>query len=88
MEWIALLQILAPIVGPIITMLLKKAAPGLPAILLPIIATTIGAATAAAGGASPVTAVALGGSGVAVREVVDQTKQLVVDPDPKKGGKK
>lgn len=75
MNWLLLVQALAPIIGPLITALIKQMAPKIPGPVLPVLATAIGAVTAGLGGADPVTAVALGGSGVAVREVVDQVKK-------------
>lgn len=67
------LQLLAPLIGPVIVGLLKTfVLPAIPKPLLPVLATLIGAVAAAIGGADTGTALALGGSGVALREIVDQ----------------
>ena len=71
------IQYLAPVIGAALTALLRWLAPTTPAPLLPIIATGIGATAAGLGGAGPTTAVALGGSAVALREIVDQAKQAI-----------
>lgn len=72
MEW---LQLFAPIIGPLVTGLLRRAMPAIPKLLLPIIATLSGTVCAVFGGAENHTAMALGASGVAVREIQDQVRK-------------
>lgn len=70
-----LIQALAPVVGTLVTALVKWLIPQLPKVAQPLLAITAGAVTAGLGGASPELALALGGSAVGVREVVDRTKK-------------
>ena len=63
---------IAPAVGPLATAMAKKAMPYIPKFLLPILSTIVSAWAAVFAGAGPQLAVAVGGSSVAVREVVDQ----------------
>ena len=77
MDWGVLVQLFAPIIGMLITALIKRYLPQVPKPLLPVIATTAGAIAAAVGGADATHAVALGGSSVGLREIVDQTKKAL-----------
>jgi len=70
-----LIQALAPIVGTLVTALVKWLVPQLPKLAQPLLAIAAGAVTASVGGASPELAMALGGSAVAVRETVDRAKK-------------
>lgn len=69
------LQILAPVIGPLVVALLKRFMPDVPGVLQPVLATIAGAVAAYFGGADLASAAALGGSGVAVREVLDQARK-------------
>ncbi len=71
-QWV---QLLAPILAPAITALLKYLIASLPKPAVPVIATAIGATIATLGGANHETALALGASGVAVREFIDQVRK-------------
>jgi len=77
MEWGILLQVLSPFIAPATVWLVKKGLPRVPKVVWPVLTTVFGAVAATIGGADPGLAVALGGSGVAVREVTDQTKKAV-----------
>lgn len=70
-----LIQALAPIVGTLVTALVKWLVPQVPKLAQPVLAVVVGAVTAGLAGASPELALALGGSAVGVREVVDRTKK-------------
>lgn len=81
----ATMAILVTTLVPIVIMLLKMAAPKIPkallpilAILLPVVGDLIAYYTGlpSFGAGNPLIAAILGGAGVAVREVVDQLKQL------------
>lgn len=72
-----LIQALAPVVGMAVTALVKWLVPQIPLMARPLVAIAVASATAALGGADPELALALGGSAVGVREVVDRTKKAV-----------
>lgn len=83
METATLLQPVIIAIIPLIVLLLKKVIPDKYAVFYPIIATALGPAldyvsTYATGAqASPVKALLLGGSAVALREIIDQMKKTV-----------
>ncbi len=74
-QWLKLMQILAPILAPVLVAVLKQFVDAIPKPAIPVIATAVGAGIATLGGANHETALALGASGVAVREFVDQVRK-------------
>ena len=69
------------IVAPLLVMVVKKVAPTIPKVLLPILSVLLGAALAGLAGAPVVaTGVVGGAAGVAVREIYDQGKKALGQP--------
>ena len=80
MSWV---QILIPVLVPLLIAGGKFLIPRIPSWLLPIVAPILGgavdaiAAYASGGTANPVLGAALGSAGVGLREIVDQMKKTV-----------
>ncbi len=72
-----LIQALAPIVGSLVTALVRWLVPQVPKFAQPLLAVAVGAATAGIGGASPEVATLAGLAAPGLREVVDRTKKAV-----------
>ncbi len=75
MDWLALVQALAPFIGPVLMAILKQLTDQIPKAAQPVVAAALGATIAHLAGATMTTSVELGASGVFVREVVDQTRK-------------
>lgn len=81
MDTLALVQLLIPVLAPLLIAGGKLLIPRIPRWLLPILAPLLGgaldalAAYATGGTANPVLALALGSAGVGLREIVDQLKR-------------
>lgn len=83
MDTVTLIQPVIVAIIPVIVLLLKKVIPDKYAVFYPVIATVLGpildyVSTYATGTqASPVKGLLLGGSAVALREIIDQMKKTV-----------
>ncbi len=79
MSWV---QMLIPVLVPILIAAGKLVVPRIPGWLLPIVAPVLGgvvdavAAYASGGTANPVVGMALGSAGVGLREIVDQMRRV------------
>jgi hypothetical protein len=84
MDIVTLIQPIIIAVIPIIVLLLKKVIPDKYAVFYPVIATMLGpildwlSTYATGASASPLKGLLLGGSAVALREIIDQLKQKAV----------
>ena len=78
---VTLAQLLIPIVVPLVLAGLKRLAPSLPSLLLPVLAPFLGALSAGLTVVTDLgTGAVLGAAGVGVREVVDQSRKAITKP--------
>lgn len=83
--FLSLLPTLLTILAPLVTAGVKKLAPSVPKVLVPLTSVAVGTAGAVVAdyltGANlgPLTGAVAGAVGVAVREVVDQVKKALAD---------
>jgi len=81
--WASLLAQLIPalvmVVAPSVVEGVKKIAPNIPKVLLPVLSVALGAVSSVVGDYSVAVGGALGAAGIGVREIVDQVGKLFSD---------
>ena len=71
-----LVQLVVPVIGPLLTEIFKAIWPAAPKQLLPVFAAAAGTVTASLAGADIGHAATLGLAGIGVREIYDQVQQV------------